>query len=123
MSIDLQTHTGTPTEPHHQSHEHTHPSDKMYIIIAIVLAVITAAEVATYVWEDWFEEAGTGVLIATLFPMMIAKFAIVCGWFMHLKYDNPIFRRIFVFGLVLAVVVFMAAMTSMQLFGASDGGA
>jgi cytochrome c oxidase subunit 4 len=116
-STDLRTHIGTPTEPHHQAHEHEHPSDRSYIVIAIILAVITAAEVGTYVWEDWFEEAGTAVLIATLFPMMIAKFFIVCGWFMHLKYDNPIFRRIFVFGLLLAVAVYMAAMTSMQLFG------
>ena len=43
--------------------------------------------------------ASTTLLVATLFPMMIAKFAIVCGWFMHLRYDNPLFRRIFVFGL------------------------
>ena len=39
--------------------------------------------------------------------MMIVKFAIVCGYFMHLQYDNPIFRRVFVFGLVLAVVVYL----------------
>lgn len=115
-STDLKTHIGTPVEPHHETHEHKHPSDRSYIVIAVILGVITAAEVATYAFEDWFEDAGTGVLIATLFPMMIAKFAIVCGYFMHLKYDNPIFRRIFVFGLVLAVLVYTAAMTSMQLF-------
>jgi len=118
-STDLQTHIGTPAEPHHQAHEHTHPSDKMYIIIAIILAVITALEVGTYVFDDFYEDKGTAWLIGTLFPMMIAKFAIVCGYFMHLKYDNPIFRRIFVFGLVLAVLVFTAALTSMQLFGGS----
>jgi len=115
-STDLQTHIGTPTEPHHQAHEHTHPSDWTYIKIAIFLAIVTAAEVATYIWDDWFEEAGTGVLIATLFPMMIVKFFVVCGWFMHLKYDNPLFRRIFVFGLVLAVLVYTAALTSMHVF-------
>jgi hypothetical protein len=52
--------------------------------------------------------------VATLFPMMIAKFAIVCGWFMHLRYDNPLFRRVFVFGLVLAIGVYAAALSSMQ---------
>jgi hypothetical protein len=35
---------------------------------------------------------------------------------MHLKYDKPIFRRIFVFGLILAVTVYMIALTSLQLF-------
>ena len=115
-STDIHTHIGTPIEPHHETHEHGHPTDRSYIVIAIILAVITALEVGTYVFDDFFDDAGTGVLIATLFPMMIAKFIIVCGWFMHLKYDNPIFRRIFVFGLLLAVVVYMIAMTSMQLF-------
>ncbi len=42
----------------------------------------------------------------TLIPMMIAKFAIVTGYFMHLKYDNPLFKRIFVFGILLAVFVY-----------------
>lgn len=116
MSTDLHTHIGTPVEPHHESHEASHPSDRQYIVIAIILGVITILEVGTYVFDDVFEDAGTGWLIATLFPMMIAKFAIVCGYFMHLKYDNPIFRRIFVSGLVLAVAVYMVAMTTMELF-------
>jgi cytochrome c oxidase subunit 4 len=112
MSTDLHTHPGTPPEPHHQTREHEHPSDSKYVIIAAILAVITAAEVATYWWED----PDTWQLIAVLFPMMIAKFLIVVGWFMHLRFDNPIFRRVFFFGLILAIVVYLTAMTSMQLF-------
>jgi len=115
MSTDLQTHPGSPFEPHHEAHEHAHPSDRNYIIIAAILAVITAAEVSTY-FLDWFNDQSTGVLVAFLFPMMIAKFAIVCGYFMHLKYDNPLFRRIFVFGLVLAVAVYSVALTTLHLF-------
>jgi hypothetical protein len=54
--------------------------------------------------------------------MMIAKFAIVCGWFMHLRYDNPLFRRVFVFGLVLAVAVYVGVMlTAMQFWSSSYG--
>lgn len=111
-STDLHTHPGTAPEPHHQTHEHSHPSDSKYVIIAAILAIITAAEVATYWWED----PDTWQLIAVLFPMMIAKFLIVVGWFMHLRFDNPIFRRIFFFGLILAILVYTAALTSMQLF-------
>ena len=54
--------------------------------------------------------------MASLIPMMIAKFAIVCGYFMHLRFDNPIFRRIFVFGLVLAVVVYACILLTVMGF-------
>jgi cytochrome c oxidase subunit 4 len=109
-STDLHPQPGPAPEPHDQVHEH--PSDRKYVMVAAILAVITAAEVSTYFWED----ASTAALVATLFPMMIAKFAIVCGYFMHLRYDNPLFRRVFVFGLVLAVAVYTAALAAMEFF-------
>lgn len=91
----------------HDTHEAHHPTDGQYVKIAIILGIITAAEVGTYFWEDLFgKHPSTTMLIATLFPMMIAKFVIVAGWFMHLKYDNKIFRRVFTFGLILATVVY-----------------
>lgn len=107
-----------PLEPDHEAHQHAHPSDRDYIIVAAILAVITALEVGTYFIED----ASTTLLVVSLFPMMIAKFAIVCGWFMHLKYDNPMFRRVFVFGLVLAVAVFAIVLTSMEFWSSAYGG-
>jgi caa(3)-type oxidase subunit IV len=97
-------------EPHHQTHEQEHPSDRQYVVIAVILGVITMAEVMTYFWED----ASTVALVILLFPMMIAKFAIVCGYFMHLKFDNPIFRRIFIAGLVLAIVVYLVMLVSFE---------
>jgi cytochrome c oxidase subunit 4 len=107
----------TPLAPHHEAHQHAHPSDRSYLVVALILGVITAAEVSTYFLED----PSTGFLVALLFPMMIAKFAIVCGWFMHLRYDNPLFRRVFVFGLVLAVCVYLIAMTAMQFWSSGYG--
>lgn len=104
--------SGTDAAPDTHSVGHEHPTDAKYVKIALILGVITAAEVATYFWED----ASTGVLVAVLFPMMIAKFAIVTGYFMHLKYDNPIFRSVFVFGLILAVVVYIAATASLEFY-------
>ncbi|MFZ6004316.1 MAG: cytochrome C oxidase subunit IV family protein [Actinomycetota bacterium] len=91
---------------------HDHPSDAKYVKIAVILAAITALEVATYFWEG----ASTLGLVLVLFPMMIAKFAIVTGYFMHLKYDNPIFRRVFVFGLLLATAVFMITFFAFNYF-------
>ena len=96
---------------------HAHPSDGQYVKIALILGVITAAEVGTYFWEDLFgSKPSTLALVVTLFPMMIAKFAIVTGYFMHLKYDNPLFKRVFVFGLVLATVVYMIALFAFEFW-------
>lgn len=96
---------------------HDHPTDAKYVKIALILGVITAAEVGTYFWEDLFGSApSTLALVVTLFPMMIAKFAIVTGYFMHLKYDNPLFKRVFVFGLVLATVVYMIALFAFEFW-------
>jgi cytochrome c oxidase subunit IV len=112
-----------PTEPsetmpasHVEAHGHQHPTDRQYVVIALILGVITAAEVSTYFMKD----PSTTLLVAMLFPMMIAKFAIVCGYFMHLRFDNPLFRRVFVFGLLLAVVVYAAIMMTTMEFWSSD---
>jgi caa(3)-type oxidase subunit IV len=101
----------------HEAHQHRHPTDATYIKVALILAVLTALEVGTYFLED----ASTTTLVVLLFPMMVIKFAVVCLWFMHLRFDNPIFKRIFVFGLCLAVVVYCIALTSMQFWSSSYG--
>jgi cytochrome c oxidase subunit IV len=111
MSTATEARVETDTEPG-DAIPHDHPSDLQYVKIAIVLAVITAAEVLTYFWEG----ASTLGLVLVLFPMMIAKFFIVTGWFMHLKYDNPIYRRIFLFGLLLATAVFLAALSVFEFW-------
>ena len=91
---------------------HEHPSDLLYVKIALILAAITALEVGTYFLED----ASTTLLLALLMPMMVIKFVIVASYFMHLRYDNKIFRRVFIFGLGLAVVVFAIALTSFEFW-------
>jgi cytochrome c oxidase subunit 4 len=120
----MSTNTETGSEyageaPHadHESHQHRHPSDATYIKVALILAVLTAFEVGTYFIED----ASTTMLVALLFPMMIIKFAVVCLYFMHLKFDNPIFRRAFVFGLLLAVAVYCIALSAMNFWSSSYG--
>ena len=40
---------------------------------------------------------------------------------MHLKFDNPIFKRIFVFGLMLAVVVYLIVLTVMDFWSSGYG--
>jgi cytochrome c oxidase subunit 4 len=106
-----------PAEPDHEAHQHAHPSDRNYIVVAVLLAAITALEVGTYFLED----PSTTLLVVALVPLMIAKFAIVCGWFMHLRYDNPLFKRVFVFGLSLAIGVYIIVLTSMQFWDSGYG--
>lgn len=119
MSTVSDTHTDDATATEAVEHQivHEHPSDGQYVKIALILGAITALEVGTYFWKDVFgSEPSTMALVLSLFPMMIAKFMIVAGYFMHLKYDNPLFKRVFVFGLVLAVIVYIAAMASFEYF-------
>ena len=100
----------TTHEVEHTDHEHGHPTDRTYIGIALVLGLITAAEVATY-----YVDMGA-LLGPILIVMMIAKFSIVAGWFMHLRFDSNLFTRVFVSGIVLAVGVYIAALTSFHYF-------
>jgi cytochrome c oxidase subunit 4 len=105
------------TEAHvegHDTHAHAHPSDAQYVLIALILAVITAAEVATY-YLDFFKKNFVALLIA-LIPMMIVKFGIVAAFFMHLRFDNPLFRRIFISGIVLATTVYMIVFFTFHVF-------
>ena len=103
-------------EEHDAQTEHEgagHPSDRSYVAIALILAVLTAAEVATF----YFEEELGGFLVPALIIMMIVKFYMVIMWFMHLRFDHNLFTRIFVSGLVLAVGVYLVALTTFKFFG------
>src|SRR4051794_7277214 len=69
---------------------HAHPSDRTYVGIALILAVITGAEVLTFYLEDQLHS----FLVPILLVMMVVKFAIVAGWFMHLRFDSNLFTRL-----------------------------
>jgi len=104
-TTDTELHPAPATEVDPTVHEH--PSDLQYVKVAAFLAVLTALEVGTYFWDDIFGSApSTLALVLVLFPMMIIKFGTVILHFMHLKYDNPLFKRVFLFGLILAIVVY-----------------
>lgn len=78
-----------------------HPTVRQYVNVAIVLSIVTALEVAVY-----YMSLGEGVLVALLLVFAVLKFALVVLWFMHLKFDSRLFRRLFVVGLGFAVTVF-----------------
>lgn len=104
---------------HDDSHEH--PSDRRYVNIAITLAVLTAIEVALFVFED---ELGSAIVKVGLLSLMAVKFWLVGAFFMHLKFDDSILARLFIFGLALAVVVYVAMLSAFEFWnsGIEDPG-
>jgi cytochrome c oxidase subunit 4 len=92
-------------------HAAHHPSDRHYVNIAILLAVITGIEVAVY-----YLDLPSVALLVVLFILMAIKFFTVAMQFMHLKFDSAILSRIFYGGLFLAVIVYMIALSTFRLF-------
>ena len=96
---------GEARAPHHE-----HPSAKEYIRIGVILAVLTALEVATY-----YVDVG-GALVPTLIGLSVVKFALVVMWFMHLRFDSRLFGRLFVAGLALALSLFIVVLLTFGVF-------
>jgi cytochrome c oxidase subunit 4 len=92
-------------------HERGHPGPGEYVKIAAILAVITIIEVGAYYVTGLSE----GVLSAALLVMMVIKFALVALWFMHLRFDSILFRRLFITGIILALLVYTVAMVTLGL--------
>jgi len=92
-----------------------HPDSSQYIVIGIILAVFTAIEVAIS-----FAAVPGHLAIPSLIVLTVVKFALVVLWFMHLRFDSGWFRRLFVFGLVIALAVY-AATISLMLYAGGNG--
>lgn len=92
----------------------THPGPRSYVTIATILTIFTAIEVALYYLE---EELGRGLMVTSLLALMVIKFGIVVGWYMHLKFDHPYFRYLFVGGLFIAVSIVVALGALFGVFG------
>jgi cytochrome c oxidase subunit 4 len=95
---------------------HAHPGPRQYVLIAIVLVVLTAVEVAVSYLEG---DVNSNLLIAVLGVLAFMKFFLVCAWYMHMRMDAPFFRRVFVVGIagatvVYGVVMFMFASTVLK---------
>lgn len=84
----------------HPTDEH-HPTPRQYVQVAVILAVFTAMEIgASYVaLPQW-------VFLSTLIILMLLKFALVAAWFMHLRFDTKLYRRLMLTGLIGAVSLY-----------------
>lgn len=91
--------------------DHAHPPAMQYVLIAAILSIITAIEVATY-----YIDAISGALVYILIALSAVKFSIVVGYYMHLKFDNKLFAWIFVTGLLAGGSVVLALIALFNRF-------
>ena len=80
-----------------------HPTPFKYVAIALILAVITAIEVAI-VYQEFLKD----ILVPALVVLSVAKFVLVAMFYMHLRFDSRLFSVLFVTGLLLATSVSVA---------------
>ena len=55
-------------------------------------------------------------MTAVLLILMAVKFFIVASIFMHLRFDKPILTRIFYSGLAVAVLAYLAVLTTLRIW-------
>jgi cytochrome c oxidase subunit 4 len=85
-----------------------HPQPSEYVVIGLILAMITAVEVALY-----YIDLREGVLVVSLILLSASKFLFVVLWFMHLKFDSTLLSRLFFTGLIGAIVLFTVVMATL----------
>jgi cytochrome c oxidase subunit 4 len=96
----------SPSEPH--------ADNRTYVGVAAVLAVLTALEVMIF-----YIPAVRPMLVPLLLVLMVAKFALVVLFFMHLKFDSNVFSGLFSGPLLVSTAVVLAMLA---LFGKLVGG-
>jgi cytochrome c oxidase subunit 4 len=88
------------------AHDGGHPTSLQYILIALILVVITAIEVAVV-----YQGLPRAAILLSLGVLAALKFVVVVAYYMHLKFDHRLLTQMFVVGFVLAVVVFALLLT------------
>jgi cytochrome c oxidase subunit 4 len=91
------------------AHEGAHPQPAEYVVIGIILAGVTAFEVALF-----YIDLNHKFLVVLLIALSTIKFGLVIGYFMHLKFDNKLFTTLFIGGLALAIAVFTVAIATLK---------
>ena len=106
-------HSEAPADAQLPPEDAHHPGPRQYVVVALVLAVLTAIEIALF----YMDSVPRSVATLALILLMALKFAIVALWFMHLRFDSRIFRRFFITGIILAITVFLIFLLTLDVFG------
>jgi cytochrome c oxidase subunit 4 len=88
-----------------------HPTPVQYVIVAVVLVVITAIEIAVSYTEGTIPD---GLIVVLLLVMAFVKFFLVASWYMHLRTDALIFRRFFILGTAGAIILYLVVLATLQ---------
>lgn len=86
-----------------QHDEHEHPGYATYLVVALVLTVITALEVAIF-----YIPALQVAIVPLLLTLTTGKFVLVVMFYMHLRMDHRLFTGVFVAPLLLAMFLVVA---------------
>ncbi len=106
---------GPPPVPAHDEQHASHPNWKFYVIIGAALTIITAIEVAIFYIPQL-----ANVLVPTLLVLSAGKFVTVVLFYMHLRFDSPVFSRVFFAPLFLASLIVVALIIVFKILPAYD---
>ena len=97
----------------HEPEQHTayHPSAREYIRVGLLLIALTCIEVML----SYSSLTGTKLVVA-LFTCTIIKFVLVIGYFMHLKFDNGRFSRVFALGAIGAFTLYAVVLLMFRVW-------
>lgn len=84
--------------------QHSHPTNRFYVVIGLALLALTVLEILGYVGEER-HILGPGAAAVIILVLSAAKFLLVVAYYMHLKFDHKLFTGIFVFPALLATLV------------------
>ena len=86
-----------------------HPTPRTYWLIALLLAAITAVEIALP-----YVDALDTIKVPGLLLLGGAKFLIVVGFFMHLKFEKNLYKSLFFVGAIGAVPLFIVVLLTFR---------
>ena len=92
-------------EAHVSGEVHHHPGWSTYWKVALILTLITVAEVWAYYIPSF---VASRAFVPSLLIMSALKFFIVVAFYMHLKYDHKLFRALFTGPLIIAMCTIVA---------------
>lgn len=110
--VEAQETAGVTVPSPERAHERAHPMPATYVGVAAILAIVTAIEIALF----YAKGVSSVTITVSLLVLMVIKFTLVALWFMHLRFDRPIFRRLFVGGILLALSVYAIVLAASHVF-------
>lgn len=94
----------------HNMEGHNHPTPRTYALVAFVLCVITLMEFGLF-----YVQSLKTIFVPLLLFLSAIKFYLVVSFYMHLKFDHPIFLRLLLIGLLVGAGI-MLSLASLFFF-------